>query len=96
MADKKVGDLWRDTDTGIPGILYVWTGHEWSIVHEEVSTEETVLALRIDVADRDRHIMELKVGRHKLTRVRDLINHPRGRSFQRIVEDISEIIGEDR
>lgn len=58
-------------------------------------TYETVLALRIDVADRDRHIEELKIGCHALTRVRDLINNPRGRSFQAIVEDISEIIRED-
>ena len=95
-----VGALWRDTNTGIPGITYVWTGHEWLIVPEEVSTEETVLALQIDVADRDRHIKELEDAlerrRIRLACVRDLIDNPRGRSFQAIVECISGLIGEDR
>lgn len=60
---------------------------------------ETVLALRIDVADRDRHIKELKDAlarrRIRLACVRDLIDNPRGRSFQVIVEGISELIRED-
>ena len=42
MVDKKVGDLWRDTNTGIPGITYVWTGHEWQIVPEEISLKDTM------------------------------------------------------